>query len=48
VQRSVALALGAIGPEAARAIPTLDALEKIPRVRFTAATAKRRILGTTR
>jgi hypothetical protein len=48
VQRSVALALGAIGPEAVRAIPTLDALEKIPRVRFTAATAKRRILGTTR
>ncbi|MBS1856811.1 MAG: DUF2961 domain-containing protein [Acidobacteria bacterium] len=47
VQRSVALALGAIGPGARRALPVLDALERIPRVAFTAATARRRILGTT-
>lgn len=48
VQRSIALAFGAIGPEAARAAPVLEAFEKIPRVRFTAITAKGRIFGTTR
>ena len=44
VQRSIALAMGAIGPAAARGIPVLESFEKIPRVRFTAITAKRRIL----
>ncbi len=48
VQRSIALALGAIGPAASRAVGVLDAYGRIPRVRFTAATAKWRILGTTR
>ncbi len=43
VQRSVALALGAIGPEAKPAIPALHDLEAFPRVRFTAATAIREI-----
>jgi len=43
VQRSVDLALVAIGPAAAAAIPVLHDLEKIPRVRFTAATAIRQI-----
>jgi hypothetical protein len=43
VQRSLALALGAIGPAAASAVPVLHQLEKIPRVRFTAATAIRQI-----
>jgi hypothetical protein len=45
VQRSVAIALGAIGPKAAPAIPALQELEKIPRVQATAATAIRQIRG---
>lgn len=43
VQRSVAIALGGIGPEAAKALPMLAELEKIPRVQATAATAMRQI-----
>jgi len=43
VQRSVATALGAIGPAAARALPALAQLEKIPRVQATASTAIRLI-----
>jgi hypothetical protein len=45
VQRSLALALGAIGPAASPAIPILHQMETVPRVRFTAATAIRRING---
>jgi hypothetical protein len=48
VQRSVAAALGAIGPPAAPALPALVELEKIPRVRWAAATAIRRIKGEVR
>jgi len=43
VQRSLALAFAAIGPAAAPAIPILHQMEAVPRVRFTAATAIRRI-----
>jgi len=43
VQRSVAIALGAIGPPASAALPVLSELEKIPRVGPTAATAIRQI-----
>ncbi len=43
VQRSVAIALGAIGPPAAKAVPMLHELEKIPRVTPTATTAIRQI-----
>jgi len=39
VQRSVAIALGGIGPDAAKALPMLAELEKIPRVQATATTA---------
>jgi hypothetical protein len=45
VQRSVATALGAIGPEAAAALPCLRKLEAAPRVRWAAAAAIRRITG---
>jgi hypothetical protein len=45
VQRSVAIALGGIGPPARAAIPALRELEKIPRVGPTAATAIRQIEG---
>jgi HEAT repeat protein len=48
VQRSVAIALGAIGPDAAPALPMLRELEKIPRVRPTAATAIRQITNRSR
>jgi hypothetical protein len=43
VQRSVAIALGAIGPQARAALPVLADLEKIPRVQATASTAIRQI-----
>jgi hypothetical protein len=43
VQRSLALAFGAIGPRAAPAVPVLRDLEKIPRVQPTASTAIRQI-----
>jgi hypothetical protein len=43
VQRSVAIALGLIGPDAAAALPVLAELEKIPRVGPTATTAIRQI-----
>jgi hypothetical protein len=43
VQRSVAAALGAIGPEAASALPCLRKLEEIPRVRWAASAAIRKI-----
>ncbi|MGA2600567.1 MAG: glycoside hydrolase family 172 protein [Bryobacteraceae bacterium] len=46
VQRSLAMAFGAIGPAAAPAVPVLHDLEKIPRVTPTAATAIRQITGT--
>ncbi len=45
VQRSVAIALGLIGPAASPSIPVLRELEKIPRVGPTATTAIRRING---
>ena len=48
VQRSVAIALGAIGPDAAPALTMLRELEKIPRVRPTAATAIRQITNRSR
>ena len=43
VQRSLAKALGAIGPAAAPAIPVLEQLRKSPRVRWPAEAAVRRI-----
>lgn len=43
VQRSVAIALGGIGPDAAKALSMLAELEKIPRVQATATTAMRQI-----
>ncbi len=43
VQRSVASALGAIGPAAAPAIPCLRKLQEIPRVRWAASAAIRKI-----
>ena len=45
VQRSVANALGAIGPEANAALPALRALAKIPRVRWAADAAIKKIGG---
>src|SRR5579862_1154844 len=45
VQRSAAGALGAIGPEAAAALPVLRKLEAIPRVRWAARAAIREIGG---
>lgn len=45
VQRSVASALGAIGPGAAAALPCLRRLETVVRVRWAAADAIRRITG---
>ncbi|MBI5083240.1 MAG: DUF2961 domain-containing protein [Acidobacteria bacterium] len=44
VQRSVALALGRIGPQAASAVPVLRKLEGVPRVGPAATTAIRSIL----
>lgn len=46
VQRSLASALGAIGPDAAPALPVLRKLETIPRVRWAARAAIREIGGT--
>lgn len=43
VQRSVSAALGAIGPAAAPALPCLRKLEGIPRVRWAASAAIRKI-----
>jgi hypothetical protein len=43
VQRSVAIALGGIGPAASAALPVLAELERVPRVRPTATTAIRQI-----
>jgi hypothetical protein len=43
VQRSVAKALGEIGPDAARAVPVLEKLRRIPRVEWAAAAALRKI-----
>jgi hypothetical protein len=43
VQRSLAMALGSIGPGAKAAVPALRELEKVPRVKPTAATAIRQI-----
>ena len=48
VQRSLATALGSIGPAAAPALPALRELEKIPRVQATAATAIRQITTPSR
>jgi hypothetical protein len=48
VQRSVADALGAIGPGARTALPELRELARIPRVRWSAEAAIRRISGTTK
>lgn len=45
VQRSVANALGAIGPEARAAVPALRELAKIPRVRWNADAALKKIGG---
>jgi hypothetical protein len=46
VQRSLADALGAIGPAARRALPELRELARIPRVRWNAEAAIRRIAGS--
>jgi hypothetical protein len=45
VLRSAASALGAIGPEAAPALPALHKLEALPRVRWAASAAIRQISG---
>ena len=45
VQRAVADALGAIGPAAGEALPLLEELAKIPRVRWNANAAIHRIRG---
>lgn len=45
VMRSMATALGNIGPEAASALPFLEEALKVPRVRFTAEEAIHRIKG---
>ena len=45
VQRSVANALGAIGPDAKAAVPALRELAKIPRVRWAADLAIKKIGG---
>ena len=45
VLRSVAIALGGIGPGAAKALPALAEIAKIPRVGPTAVTAMRKIRG---
>ena len=45
VQRSLADALGAIGPGAAAALPALRRFQKIPRVRWNADAAIARIEG---
>lgn len=45
VQRAVADALGAIGPAAREALPVLEELAKIPRVRWNATAAIARIRG---
>jgi len=45
VLRSVADALGAIGPAAAPGLPALEELAKIPRVRWAAEAAMKRIRG---
>jgi hypothetical protein len=45
VQRSLATAMGSIGAGAKPAVPVLHELEKVPRVRPTAATAIREING---
>jgi HEAT repeat protein len=44
VLRSAASALGAIGPDAATALPVLHKLEAIPRVRWAARAAIKQIL----
>lgn len=46
-QRAVADALGAIGPDAREALPVLEELAKIPRVRWNAEAAIRRVRGAT-
>jgi hypothetical protein len=43
VLRSVADALGAIGPAAASALPALEELRKLPRVRWAAEAALKKI-----
>jgi hypothetical protein len=48
VKRSLANALGEMGPEAARALPVLKELYEIPRVRWAAARAMRKIGGAPR
>jgi HEAT repeat protein len=45
VLRSIAMALGSIGPEARPALPVLRELEKMPLVRWQAQWAIRRIQG---
>jgi hypothetical protein len=45
VLRASASALGAIGPEAAEAIPILEELARMPRVQWAAEDAMRRIQG---
>jgi hypothetical protein len=46
VLRSVAKAIGAIGPKASAAVPVLETLQKIPRVQWAAEDALRRIRTT--
>ena len=46
VQRAIADALGAIGPAATPALPVLEELQKLPRVRWSAQAAIRKITGT--
>jgi D-arabinan exo alpha-(1,3)/(1,5)-arabinofuranosidase (non-reducing end) len=45
VQRAVADAIGAIGPAAREALPVLEDLARIPRVRWNASAAIRRVQG---
>jgi hypothetical protein len=47
VQRAVADAFGAIGPAAREAIPVLEELAKVPRVRWNAQAAIKRVRGGT-
>jgi hypothetical protein len=45
VQRAIADALGALGPAANAALPLLEELQKLPRVRWSARAAIRRVKG---
>jgi hypothetical protein len=46
VQRAIADALGALGPQAKAALPLLEQLQTLPRVRWSARAAIRKIAGT--